>query len=122
MTTETVIYLLIIGAVAGMLSGLLGVGGGIIVIPALIIVMGLSQHQAQGTSLALLSIPVAVGGAFNYYKSGYIELKYVLVLGIAFFVGGYIGSLISVRVSGDILKKIFAVFMIIVAVKILIGK
>ena len=122
MTTETIIYLLIIGAVAGLLSGMLGVGGGIIVIPALIFVMGMSQYQAQGISLALLSIPVAIGGAVNYYKQGHVEIKYVLVLAVTFLIGGYIGSLISMRISGDVLRKIFAVFMIIAAVKILMSK
>ncbi|MEA2042920.1 MAG: sulfite exporter TauE/SafE family protein [Bacteroidota bacterium] len=122
MTTETILSLLLIGISAGLLSGLMGVGGGIIVVPALVLVLGFSQYQAQGTSLALLSIPVALGGAYNYYQGGYIEIKYVLVLGFAFLVGGYLGSVLSLKIPVSILKKIFAVLMIVIAVKILFSK
>lgn len=122
MTLFTVILLLIVGAAAGLVSGLLGVGGGVVIIPALLYIFGMSQHQAQGTSLALLSIPVALSGAYNYYKSGFVDIKMVLILAAAFVISAYGGSLLAVKLSGGLLKKIFAGFLILVALKILFEK
>ncbi len=122
MNLTSIILLLIIGILAGTISGLLGIGGGIIVVPALIYVFGMIQHQAQGTSLGLLSIPVALSGAINYYKSGNIDIKMVLILAVAFIAGAYGSSLLAVKLSGNVLKKIFAIFLIITAIKILFEK
>ena len=88
MTTELVITLLIIGLAAGILSGLVGVGGGLIVVPALIFFLGYSQHQAQGTSLGLLLLPVGILAVINYYNKGQVDIKVVIVMGIAFVLGG----------------------------------
>lgn len=121
MTFETILMLLLIGLCAGLLSGLIGIGGGIIMIP-LLLFMGLSQHQAQGTSLAVLSVPVTLLAAMNYYKQGYVDWKFAIVMAIFFIIGGYFGSKIAVHLDQKILKKIFGVILLIVAGKLLLDK
>ena len=119
MTLQTVLIIVLIGLAAGMLSGLIGVGGGIIIVPALVFFLGFSQHQAIGTSLGILLLPAGILAVVNYYKKGLIDLKVVLILFIGYMVGSYFGSNISLNVSQDILKKLFAVTLVIVAVKML---
>src|SRR6478735_10926150 len=111
MSTQIVVILLIIGLLAGMLSGLIGVGGGIIIVPALIYFLGFSQHEAQGTSLGLLLLPVGILAVLNYYKQGYIDLKVIGVMSIAFVLGGWLGSKLSVVLSELLVKRIFAVIL-----------
>jgi uncharacterized membrane protein YfcA len=119
MTTELLITLLLIGLFAGILSGLVGVGGGLIIVPALIFFLGYSQHQAQGTSLGLLLLPVGILAVLNYYNKGYIDIKVVAVMSIAFVLGGWLGSKIALRLPADTVKKIFAVFLFYSAFKLL---
>lgn len=119
MTTELVITLLLIGLAAGMLSGLVGVGGGLIVVPALIFFLGYSQHQAQGTSLGLLLLPVGILAVINYYNKGQIDVKVVAVMSIAFVLGGWLGSKLALRLPSDTVKKIFAIFLFYSAFKLL---
>ena len=119
MTTELVITLLLIGLAAGILSGLVGVGGGLIVVPALIFFLGYSQHQAQGTSLGLLLLPVGILAVINYYNKGQVDIKVVAVMGLAFVLGGWLGSKLALRLPADTVKKIFAVFLFYSAFKLL---
>jgi len=119
MTTELVMILLLIGLFAGILSGLVGVGGGLIIVPALIFFLGYSQHQAQGTSLGLLLLPVGILAVMNYYNKGYIDIKVVAIMSIAFILGGWLGSKIALRLPADTVKKIFAVFLFYSAFKLL---
>jgi uncharacterized protein len=119
MTTEILITLSLIGLVAGMLSGLVGVGGGIVIVPALVFFLGFSQHQAQGTSLGLLLLPIGIFAVMNYYNKGHIDVKVVLVMAIAFVVGGYFGSKIALNISQDLLRKIFAIVLFYTAIKML---
>ncbi|MEP7372103.1 MAG: sulfite exporter TauE/SafE family protein [Chitinophagaceae bacterium] len=119
MTTELVITLLLIGLAAGILSGLVGVGGGLIVVPALIFFLGYSQHQAQGTSLGLLLLPVGILAVINYYNKGQIDVKVVAVMSIAFVLGGWLGSKLALRLPADTVKKIFAIFLFYSAFKLL---
>ena len=119
MTTELVITLLLIGLFAGILSGLVGVGGGLIIVPALIFFLGYSQHQAQGTSLGLLLLPVGILAVINYYNKGHIDIKVVAIMSIAFILGGWLGSKIALRLPADTVKKIFAVFLFYSAFKLL---
>jgi uncharacterized membrane protein YfcA len=119
MTTELVITLLLIGLAAGVLSGLVGVGGGLIVVPALIFFLGYSQHQAQGTSLGLLLLPVGILAVINYYNKGQIDVKVVAVMSIAFVIGGWLGSKLALRLPADTVKKIFAIFLFYSAFKLL---
>jgi uncharacterized membrane protein YfcA len=119
MPTQTVLLIILVGLAAGILSGLVGVGGGIIIVPALIFLLGFSQHQAQGTSLGILLLPAGIFAAINYYKQGYIDLKVVLILFVGFVIGGYLGSKISLSLSEAAIKKIFAVVLIFIATKML---
>ena len=119
MTTELVFTLLIIGLAAGMLSGLVGVGGGLIIVPALIFFLGYTQHQAQGTSLGLLLLPVGILAVMNYYNKGQIDVKVVAVMSIAFVLGGWLGSKLALRLPEDTVKKIFAIFLFYSAFKLL---
>jgi uncharacterized membrane protein YfcA len=120
MSTQTIILLLIIGLSAGTLSGLVGIGGGVIIIPALVYLLGFSQAQAQGTSLGILLLPVGILAALNYYKQGYIDLKVVLIISLAFIIGGWAGSKFALSVSQQTLKKIFGSLMLLLAIKILV--
>ncbi|MCK5845962.1 MAG: sulfite exporter TauE/SafE family protein [Bacteroidales bacterium] len=122
MTFTTILILMIIGLLAGILSGFAGVGGGVIIIPALIFFLGMTQFEAQGTSLALMIPPIGFLAAVNYYKEGYINWKYAIILALFFFIGGYIGSKMALTIPQNIVKKGFAVFIILVGVKMLVGK
>jgi uncharacterized protein len=119
MTTELVITLLLIGLAAGILSGLVGVGGGLIVVPALVFFLGYNQYQAQGTSLGLLLLPVGILAVINYYNKGHIDVKVVAVMSIAFIIGGWLGSKLALRLHEDMVKKIFAIFLFYSAFKLL---
>ena len=119
MTVQIVLILVIIGLAAGMLSGLIGVGGGIIVVPALVYFLGFSQYEAQGTSLGLLLLPVGILAVANYYKQGYIDVKVVAIMCLAFVLGGWLGSKISLALPEELVKKIFAVILFYTAFKML---
>src|ERR1700726_4660169 len=99
MSIQTVIIIILVGLAAGILSGLVGIGGGIIIVPALIFFLGFSQHQAQGTSLGILLLPAGIFAVLNYYKQGYIDIKVVLILFVGFVLGGWLGSKISTNLS-----------------------
>mgnify|MGYP001580316564 CR=1 FL=1 len=122
MSATVIISLLIIGVLAGILSGLIGVGGGVIMIPLLVFVLGYSQHAAQGTSLAVLAIPVTFIAAYNYYSEGYINWKFALIIALGFLVGGYFGSKLAISINQSMLKKIFGVILLIAAIKMFFGK
>ena len=115
--------LIIIGLLAGMLSGFLGVGGGVIMIPLMLILLGMNQHEAQGTSLAVLAVPVTFIAAYTYHVSGSpINWRYAGLIAIFFVVGGLIGSKFAVSVPQNILKKIFAFVLLVVAIKMFFSK
>ena len=124
MTAQLVFTILLIGLSAGILSGLVGVGGGIILVPALIFFLNYTQHQAQGTSLGVLTFPVVILAFLKYYADcrqmgNPIDMKVIAILAVAFIVGGYFGSRIALKVEEDLLKKIFAVILLFTAVKLL---
>jgi uncharacterized membrane protein YfcA len=121
MMQETII-LLIIGLAAGLVSGVLGIGGGIIIIPMLVGFLGYTQKDAQGTSLGLLLLPIGILAVMNYYKAGHVNLKAVGIMVVTFVIGSYLSSLYAVNLPEGVLKKIFAVFLIIYAIKLLTGK
>ena len=115
-------YLLIvalIGIAAGVLSGLLGLGGAIIIIPALVFFLGYSQQTAQGTALIMMVLPVGVLAAYQYYKEGYVEIKTALIMAVFFFIGGYFGARFATEIPQSLLKKLFAIMLIILAIKML---
>jgi uncharacterized membrane protein YfcA len=124
MPLQEIIIILIIGLMAGILSGLVGVGGGIILVPALVYFLGYSQHQAQGTSLGVLTFPVVLLAFLTYYMECKkmnvpIDFKVIAMLAIGFFVGAYFGGHLAVRIDKDVLKKIFAVILFYTAIKML---
>lgn len=125
MTAQTVITIIIIGLAAGILSGLVGVGGGILVVPALVFILGYSQHQAQGTSLGVLSFPVVLLGFLKYYYdskqpgSQPIDLRVIGLIAIGFFAGSYFGSSLALKINQQLLKKIFALILLYTAIKML---
>lgn len=122
MTATTFIILVLIGLFAGVFSGLIGLGGGLIIIPALIYLLHMDQYTAQGTSLAIMLPPIGLMAAYNYYKVGALNLKYALIIAAAFFIGGYFGSKYAVNIPVDILRKIFALTLLIVAFRMLWSK
>jgi uncharacterized membrane protein YfcA len=119
MPLPLVFGLILLGLVAGIFSGVVGIGGGIILIPALVYFFGLSQHEAQGTSLGMLMLPVGFLAVLQYYKQGFVDYKLVLFIALGFVAGGFIGGRLAVALPETLVKKVFALFMIAVAVKML---
>lgn len=121
MSAVTIIILIIIGIAAGMLSGLVGVGGGIIIVPALVYFLAFSQKQAQGTSLAILLLPIGILAVINYYKDPqvHLDIKVVALIIIGFLAGSYFGSKLALSLPDVMVKKIFAIFMLLIAIKML---
>ena len=122
MDIQIVISLVLIGVLAGILSGLVGVGGGVIMVPLLVLLLGFNQHQAQGTSLAVLVVPVTAIAVYTYHKEGYIDWRYVGIIAMFFVIGGYFGSKIAVGLDQKMLKKVFGFILLLIAGKMLLGK
>jgi uncharacterized membrane protein YfcA len=114
--------LLFLGLLAGILSGLLGIGGGILIIPALVFVVGLTQRQAQGTTLALMVPPIGLLADWTYYKQGHVDLKIAGLICLGFFFGGLLGAKLAGVVSATMLKKLFGVALLITALKMILAK
>ena len=122
MSTSTLLILTGIGILTGALSGMLGIGGAIIMIPALVYFMGFGQQMAQGTSLAVMLPPIGIIAAYNYYKVGQVNIKYALILATFFLVGSYFGSKLALNLPQATLKKAFGILLLLIAAKMLIGK
>lgn len=122
MSTSTLLILTGIGIITGALSGMLGIGGAIIMIPALVYFMGFGQQMAQGTSLAVMLPPIGIIAAYNYYKVGQVNIKYALILATFFLVGSYFGSKLALNLPQATLKKAFGILLLLIAAKMLIGK
>ena len=118
----TIVILLCLGLIAGMLSGLVGIGGGIVIVPALIYFLGYSQHQAQGTVLFMFLLPIGILGVMNYYQAGHIEFKTAFIIASTFVIGSYFGSKISIAIDQATLKKIFGAILFLVSLKMILGK
>lgn len=125
MTVTTIFILIFIGLAAGMLSGLVGVGGGIIMVPLFVLFLGLTQHNAQGLSLAVMLPPVTFLAVYNYHTAGNggnIDWRIALTVSVLFIIGGFIGSKIALQIDQRMLRKIFGVFMLFVAIKLIFTK
>lgn len=120
MSPGTIVVLILVGIIAGILSSMVGIGGGIVVVPALVFIFGLSQKTAQGTSLAMLLPPIGILGVYAYHKHGNVQWSYSLVLIAAFIIGSYIGGVWVSNLNTVTVKRIFAIFMIVVAIKYLL--
>ena len=117
-----ILLYLLLGLVAGTLSGLIGIGGGVIIVPALVFLFGLSQHQAQGTTLALLVPPVGLLAALTYYRQGYVDLKIAAFICVGFFLGGLLGAKFAMGLSNVILEKVFGVALLLIAIKMILTR
>lgn len=113
---------ILLGLAGGILSGLIGVGGGVMIVPALVFLFGMSQHQAQGTSLAMLVPPVGLLAAWTYYKDGFVDLKIAACLCVGLFLGGLLGAKFATGVSNAVLEKIFGAALLLISLKMLFAK
>ena len=118
---QTLLYALL-GLVAGVLGGLVGIGGGTIIVPALVLLFGFAQHKAQGTTLALLVPPIGILAAWTYYKQGFVDIKAAAFICLGFFLGGLAGARIATHLSGPVLTKIFGVYLLLIAIKMIFTK
>ncbi len=117
-----VLAALVLGVVVGVISGLVGIGGGALLIPALVMFYGMSQIKAQGTSLATLLLPIGIFAFWEYYKSGNVDLKLALIVAAGFAVGGWLGGAWAQHLPAVVLKRAFAVLLVVIATKMWFGK
>lgn len=117
MELQNFVILALIGTTAGVLSGLLGIGGAIIIIPALVMFLGYSQQMAQGTTLMMMVLPIGALAAFQYYQKGFVDIKTALIMAVFFVAGGFLGAKLATQISQDLLKKIFALLLVVIAIK-----
>lgn len=122
MSVSMLLLLLLIGVITGIMAGMLGIGGAVLMIPALVFFMGFSQQMAQGTSLAVMLPPIGIFAAYNYWKAGQVNITFALILAVAFIVGSYFGSKIALNIPQNLLKKIFGILLLLVAAKMLFSK
>lgn len=122
MTLSTLLLLIAIGLIAGMFSGMIGLGGAIVIIPALVILAGMSQHQAQGTSLAVMLPPIGILAAYNYYRAGHLNFRFALIIAGAFIIGAYLGSGIALQIPVHTLRKVFGFVLAGMAGYMIFGK
>ena len=117
-----IVLCLSLGLVAGMCSGLLGIGGAVIMIPALVFMFGMNQHMAQGTTLALMVPPIGLLAAWTYFKGGYIDFKVAAFVALGFLIGGLLGARFAVNIDGPALKKVFGIFLLTISLKMIFMK
>ena len=113
--------LIAIGLLSGVVSGLFGIGGGVIIVPALVYLLGYTQHAATGTSLAVLLPPVGLAAVLEYYRNGNVDLKAALVIALALFLGGGVGAIVAHYLSGPLLRLGFGVFIVVVGISLVFG-
>lgn len=113
---------LLLGLVAGVMSGLIGIGGGIVIVPVLVFLFGFSQHLAQGTTLAMMVPPIGILAAWMYFKEGYVDLSVAAVLCVGFFFGGVLGAKIATSLSSAVLERVFGVVLLAVSIKMIVGR
>ncbi|WP_446812244.1 sulfite exporter TauE/SafE family protein (plasmid) [Methylomonas sp. 2BW1-5-20] len=116
MNPSLIIQLLVIGLISGVASGLFGIGGGVLIVPALVYLAGFSQHAAIGTSLAILLPPVGLAAVIEYYRHGNVDIKAALIVAVALFLGGWIGAVIADHVPEIQLRLAFGVFVVMLGI------
>lgn len=122
MSISDISILLAIGLLAGFLSGLIGIGGGIVIVPLLVYWMSMNQKTAQGTTLFMFLLPIGILGVYNYHKAGHIDMKTAAIMAITFMVGSYLGSRTAINLDTRWVKQVFAMAIILVGIKMLVGK
>jgi len=120
MDLQTLLLLLCIGLLAGIASGFVGIGGGMIIVPALVFGLGLNQHMAQGTSLAMMIPPIGILAVMSYYKAGQIQLEYASILALTFVLGAWMGSKWALRINPSVVRLIFGLFMLFAAGRLIL--
>jgi uncharacterized protein len=118
---ESSILYIILGIVAGVLSGIIGIGGGVIIVPALVFLFGMSQHNAQGTTLALLIPPIGILAAWTYYKAGFVDVKIAALVAVGFFAGSFLGARVATHISDATLEKVFGFALLLIALKMILS-
>ncbi|HYL15879.1 MAG TPA: sulfite exporter TauE/SafE family protein [Terriglobales bacterium] len=114
--------LILLGMAAGVASGLVGIGGGVILVPALVFLFGLTQHQAQGTTLALMVPPIGIIAAWSYWREGFVDLRIAGLICVGFLIGSLLGARFSISLSNASLQKAFGVFLLLLSLKMIFGK
>ena len=117
-----ILILLFVGLLAGVISGFLGIGGGIVIIPALVYLLGYSQQNAQGTSLGLLLPPIGILAVLNYHKAGFVNIKAAAIMCVTFIIGSYFSSKVVVELPESIIKKTFGIFLLFYAFKLFLER
>jgi uncharacterized membrane protein YfcA len=117
-----ILLYLLLGLVTGILSGLIGIGGAIIIIPSLVLLFGMSQHTAQGTTLALMVPPIGLLAAWTYYQKGFVDLKIAGFICLGFFIGGLLGAKFAVGIPDQILRKIFGIILLAASLRMIFFK
>lgn len=118
----TIVFVVIAGLVIGVVSGLVGVGGGILIVPALVLGLDMTQHRAQGTSLAALLLPIGIFAAWEYYKAGNVDIKIAMILAPMIAIGAYFGAVLANQLSAQIVRRSFAVLLVFVALRLFLKK
>ncbi len=116
---STIIILLVIGVIAGYLSGLIGIGGGIVIVPFLVYVLHMGQKTAQGTTLCMFLIPIGALSVYNYHKAGHVDFKTAAIIAVTFIIGSYFGSKTAVSIDTKMVRQIFAISLILIGIKML---
>ena len=114
-----IVALVFIGIAAGVLSGFIGLGGGVVMVPCLVYFLGMSQHMAQGTSLAVMLPPIGILAVMNYYKAGMVDMKSAAILSAAFILGGFLGSKVAIQLPPQVIKRSFGIIIILVGLKMI---
>lgn len=119
---NSILILLAVGLVAGFLSGMVGIGGGIIIVPVLVYFLNYTQHQAQGTTLFMFLLPIGILGVINYHKAGYVEFKTAFIIATTFVLGSYLGSKLAISIDQKTVKQIFGVIIVVLGIKMIFWK
>ena len=119
MTIQTIFLLIAIGVTAGVMSGFVGIGGGVVMVPAMVYLLGMNQHMAQGTSLLLMLPPIGILAVMNYYRADQVNWNYGIIIAVAFVIGGYFGSKLALKLSPGIVKLIFGALMLYISIKMI---
>ena len=122
MNTSSLLILILIGLISGVLAGMFGIGGGLIIVPALIYFAGFSEHESIGTSLAVLLPPIGIFAVYSYYSKGYVNIKYALIIAVSFMVASYFSSKLTINLPDNLVRKLFSIFLILVAIKMFFSK
>jgi uncharacterized protein len=122
MSANTIMILLVVGLLAGFVSGLIGIGGGIIMVPMLVYFLAFDQKTAQGTTLMMFILPISIFGVYTYYKAGHVDIKTALVMGLTFMIGSYLGSKTAITLDTKVVRQIFAAAIILIGIRMLWSK